>query len=251
MDSLLRFIYRWQKASTIRARIDLLIDGRDWRDRGMGEFSIRRYRLFTVAAAREIARTWDRPDWEEFYFTLAEDIADGREKCLECLEWDLFNSWMRQLRDANPSHPQERIDAIANCLAPSYVGGTIRMGDLLDKQHTVSSLSIFDDLFHLHFCDTIPHSAFSIEIPHAEDVRSIATQCYNEGRAAKRSVLDNVRLAVLADALEDAGYAPENHNLLEHLRSPAPHYRGCWALDFVLGHWNDTDQETMHHAGDP
>jgi hypothetical protein len=41
------------------------------------------------------------------------------------------------------------------------------------------------------------------------------------------------RLAVLADALEDAGCT--DAELLGHLRGPGPHVRGCWALDKVLG----------------
>jgi hypothetical protein len=41
------------------------------------------------------------------------------------------------------------------------------------------------------------------------------------------------RLAVLGDALEEAGC--EDRALLEHLRRPGGHVRGCWALDAVLG----------------
>jgi hypothetical protein len=41
------------------------------------------------------------------------------------------------------------------------------------------------------------------------------------------------RLPVLADALEDAGC--DNAELLDHLRGPGPHVRGCWALDVLLG----------------
>jgi hypothetical protein len=41
------------------------------------------------------------------------------------------------------------------------------------------------------------------------------------------------RLGVLADALEDAGCT--DAELLEHLRDPDPHVRGCWALDLLLG----------------
>jgi hypothetical protein len=41
------------------------------------------------------------------------------------------------------------------------------------------------------------------------------------------------RLAVLADALEEAGCA--DSELLGHLRGPGPHARGCWALDLLLG----------------
>jgi hypothetical protein len=39
-------------------------------------------------------------------------------------------------------------------------------------------------------------------------------------------------LPLLADALEDAGC--EDRLLLTHLRTPAAHVRGCWALDQIL-----------------
>src|SRR5262249_59253001 len=38
---------------------------------------------------------------------------------------------------------------------------------------------------------------------------------------------------VLADALEDAGCTEVA--ILEHLRGPGPHVRGCWAVDLILG----------------
>ena|SRR5579872_1653038 len=40
-------------------------------------------------------------------------------------------------------------------------------------------------------------------------------------------------LPILADALEDSGCA--DASLLEHLRGPGPHVRGCWAIDLLLG----------------
>jgi hypothetical protein len=45
--------------------------------------------------------------------------------------------------------------------------------------------------------------------------------------------LDPERLAVLADALEEAGCAEAD--VLAHLRSPEEHVRGCWPVDWVLG----------------
>ncbi len=41
------------------------------------------------------------------------------------------------------------------------------------------------------------------------------------------------RLPILADALQEAGC--NSDDLLNHLRGPGPHVRGCWALDLVLG----------------
>lgn len=41
------------------------------------------------------------------------------------------------------------------------------------------------------------------------------------------------RLPELADALEKTGCC--DADILEHLRGPGPHVKGCWALDLVLG----------------
>jgi hypothetical protein len=45
--------------------------------------------------------------------------------------------------------------------------------------------------------------------------------------------LNPARLAVLSDALEEAGCT--DAAILSHLRSPGPHIRGCWVLDLILG----------------
>ncbi len=54
----------------------------------------------------------------------------------------------------------------------------------------------------------------------------------HEERRLPEGTLDPARLAVLADALEDAGCA--DAELLGHLRGPGVHCRGCWALDLLL-----------------
>lgn len=41
------------------------------------------------------------------------------------------------------------------------------------------------------------------------------------------------QMPALADALVKSGCA--NEEILDHLRGPGPHVRGCWALDLVLG----------------
>jgi hypothetical protein len=44
--------------------------------------------------------------------------------------------------------------------------------------------------------------------------------------------LDNSRLAILADALLDAGC--DDEALIQHCRSEGQHVRGCWAIDLIL-----------------
>src|SRR5262249_30509490 len=63
-------------------------------------------------------------------------------------------------------------------------------------------------------------------------VQSLSQGAYSE-RILPVGKLNKQRLAILADALEEAGCT--SADLLSHLRSPGPHVRGCWALDLVLG----------------
>jgi hypothetical protein len=62
-------------------------------------------------------------------------------------------------------------------------------------------------------------------------VVQLAQAAYNE-RALPSGELDAQRLAVLADALEEAGST--DAKLLEHLPEPGGHVRGCWGVDLVL-----------------
>jgi hypothetical protein len=59
-----------------------------------------------------------------------------------------------------------------------------------------------------------------------------AQAAYDE-RHLPAGTLDNVRLAILADALEEAACTSEE--MLSHLRGPGPHVRGCWPVDLCLG----------------
>ena len=57
-------------------------------------------------------------------------------------------------------------------------------------------------------------------------------QAAYEQRLLPSAELGPERLAVLADALEEAGCT--DADILSHLRGPGPHVRGCWALDLIL-----------------
>jgi hypothetical protein len=60
----------------------------------------------------------------------------------------------------------------------------------------------------------------------------LATVIYND-RDPATGLLDPARLAILADALEEAGV--EDAAALAHLRGPGAHCRGCHVVDAVLG----------------
>lgn len=63
-------------------------------------------------------------------------------------------------------------------------------------------------------------------------VQALANAAYDE-RILPSGHLDPPRLAVLADAMEEAGCAAPD--LLGHLRSALPHIRGCWVVDLLTG----------------
>lgn len=64
------------------------------------------------------------------------------------------------------------------------------------------------------------------------NVAALAQTAYAD-RQLPSGELNRTCLAVLADALEDAGCA--DAEMLAHLRSAGPHVRGCWAVDLILG----------------
>jgi hypothetical protein len=63
-------------------------------------------------------------------------------------------------------------------------------------------------------------------------VVALAQAAY-DNRILPAGTLDTARLAVLADALEEAGCT--DADILSHCRSAGPHVRGCWVIDLLLG----------------
>jgi hypothetical protein len=66
---------------------------------------------------------------------------------------------------------------------------------------------------------------------HTADIITLAGAAYGV-HLPTAGHLDSDCLPILADALEDAGCSEAA--ILDHLRSPGPHVRGCWAVDVLL-----------------
>jgi hypothetical protein len=54
-----------------------------------------------------------------------------------------------------------------------------------------------------------------------------------DNRQLPSGEFDRDRLAILCDAIEESGCI--DASILEHLRGPGPHWRGCWCVDLLLG----------------
>jgi hypothetical protein len=65
-----------------------------------------------------------------------------------------------------------------------------------------------------------------------DTVKHLALAAYEE-RELPSGHLGPARLGVLADALTDAGCT--DADLLDHLRGPRPHVRGCFVVDLLTG----------------
>ena len=92
--------------------------------------------------------------------------------------------------------------------------------------HHAAHVGLLRDLFGNPFRSVWLDPA--IRIP---TIISLAQAAYEE-RIMPTGELDSVRLAVLADALDEAG---ADGAILDHLREPGTHVRGCWAVDRCLG----------------
>jgi hypothetical protein len=102
---------------------------------------------------------------------------------------------------------------------------------IVRKQELNSQSRILQCLFGNHFRPA-PALAPAWLTWNGGVVRTLAEAAYHE-RELPSGHLAPSHLALLADALEDAGCSEAD--LLRHLRSPGPHCRGCWAVDRVLG----------------
>jgi hypothetical protein len=124
-----------------------------------------------------------------------------------------------------------RLAAIARGTSPDIdgiVGLAIpQLLQLIERPH---QLSLLHDIFGNPFRPVVISPA--VLAWNGGTVVRLAQAAYDE-RQMPAGTLDSGRLAVLADALEEAGCSDER--VLRHLRSSGKHYRGCFVVDLLLG----------------
>jgi hypothetical protein len=110
--------------------------------------------------------------------------------------------------------------------------GVVAAQNAMDAQEMACQAPLVRDLF-----GPLPFRPVSIDpawLTWGEGtVRRLAEVIYEERPFLPYGHLDATRLAVLADALEDAGC--NDVDLLNHCRQPRAHFRGCWVIDLLLG----------------
>jgi hypothetical protein len=193
----------------------------------------RKLRLIGCAACR---RAWNLLDAQgRAGIEVAEKMAEGQAPALAAIKGGRWSDWMdarsaaaNAVRAARSSRILRAADAgsAVCCVAYSVAlarGESPVVPRVLERQEQARLLrevtgNPFRPVVITAGCLT-------------PSVVSLAEAAYAE-RDLPSGHLDAARLAVLSDALEDAGC--DNTELLGHLQSPGPHVRGCWALDLVL-----------------
>jgi hypothetical protein len=193
--------------------------------------SDRKLRLFVAACARSLRPVFG--DQQEVVAVMYERQADG-----EASEQDLLRVLAGELFDRlypdgviPPNHELQPVWQLARTAAKTATDFThLDSRDHTDKEKA-RICNLLRDLFGpLPFRDARIDPAW---LAWNDGIVKKLAQAAYEQRLFPEGVLDQARLALLADALEEADCAdPE---LLAHLRSPGSHVRGCFALDAVLG----------------
>ena len=210
--------------------------------------SDRKLRLFAAARCRLFRQDWD--DWWPIREAVeaAEQVSDGLCPAGQLTRfhrpWEDF-SWDLRLNTIDP-HGGSTV------LLPDCLGLVLVQAVSSPEAGPAARGTLYDDLesyfigtwkdgpqerqAECHLLREVFGNPFRpVEVGHAwqtPQVVALAQAAY-EQRELPAGTLDLTRLAVLADALEEAGCTGQT--ILGHLRRPGPHVRGCWVVDLLLG----------------
>jgi hypothetical protein len=207
-----------------------------------GRASERKLRLLACACCRRIWEELSEPQREAV--VLAERYADGLVAAAALREARVLADHLPPESEFNPlalpftlpgaavlaasAVPVEAVEALAQAGAVERVGRSLVGVDWV-AYICSAQCQVIRDLFG-------PPSRSDRLEPvwlawHGGAAVKLAQAVYEEPDPSSGH-LDAARLAVLADALEEAGCA--DRAVLDHLRGRGQHVRGCWPLDLCL-----------------
>jgi hypothetical protein len=207
--------------------------------RDSGRASERKLRLFAVACCQRVDSLLT--NWGRAAVVAAERFADGRTGHEELhVAWSAVGFPKAEARRfaasaARAASSSPSYDGTAHAAASAVNAVVARShpteADALRVAERMAQTSLLRDIFGNPFRppSVIPPAVVAWN---DDTVRRLAESAYAERRLPS-GTLDPARLAVLADALEEAGLT--DAELLQHLRGSGPHVRGCFAVDAVLG----------------
>ena len=221
----------WNACDELKQMLPLL-----WR-----RVSERKIRLFSVACCRRIWHLYRKPAVREAIL-VGERYADGqagleeRRAALRTVHKERAMTptgtpWGSALHAAGFTvaelNPEYGLSGVSEAIAALTQRADAERETLRRHEERAYCALVRD------FFGPLPFRTVSLDPRRrTADVLSLARAAYEE-RDLPSGTLEPERLALLADALEEAGCT--DTEILAHLRSPGPHARGCWVLDLVLG----------------
>ncbi len=200
-----------------------------------GKASPRKLRLFAIAALRRVPALLVERGGREAV-EVAERFADAQADKAE----------LRGFWSSEPNAPVFPGDAVTfvDAYSAAYYASVFATGRVSHFTGRVSHRRPAELTAQANLLRDIFGNPLRAQAPlditwNASIIRGLAQAAYNERlstydkRLLPEGTLDPDYLAVLADALEESGCT--DITVLEHLRSPGPHVRGCHALDHILG----------------
>lgn len=215
-----------------------------------GKASDRKLRLFACACGRRVWRLLKEAD-SRTAVEVAESFADGLERkstlavarsrarrAAVTQRGAAYVAWRAAFEKIQAAIVHLALDTFWSAGFRMFGGLAADMADVEREQAAVAAL--LPEIFGNPFRPLPPKRGKkkweqmwrSLLAWNDGTVVRLAQAAYEE-RLLPEGTLDNSRLAVLADALEEAGCT--DGDILAHLRGLGPHVRGCWPVDLCLG----------------
>jgi hypothetical protein len=203
----------------------------DWLRRNI---SPRKLRLIACACARRVCHLCS--EWDRYTVEVAERLADGEGEVRATMGSILGETaqgraicslqYTLEVLDACFRSVYFASDAVALAAESSATGNREIASSIARRTERAIQCDLIRDIVGVN---EVPSDLFGWN---SGCVRQLA-QCAYDDRDLPSGQLDTTRLAILADALEEAGCT--DTDILEHCRSSGPHVRGCWVVDLLLG----------------
>ncbi len=225
-----------------------------------GKFSDRKLRLFAVACCRRIGHLLADKRLDHAV-EIAERFADGEVDASELFDVHVTAGIVAEERDPNGAEtnwavggpgPHQTSAAYLAAMAVERASSRFPIGMSRAESEAArlppSRFLPGEDTVHSYSARALanPQAILSEVSAQADLVRELFTHAFRPvefdslwltptAHALAFGIYDVKafdRLPILADALQDAGC--DSDELLNHLRQPGDHCRGCWAVDLVL-----------------
>jgi len=234
----------WLASGDPAAMLHLMASGIGSAGKRIG--SDRKLRLFACAVAR---RSWDlfTTAISKRAIEIAERFADGEasEDALRDADHDAYAAFRRATRHEGGREIRPQWPASCGCEPSGDMAAREALSPLDTAEEKAAQAALLREIIGNPWRPVSPYVLRDIRdglgrlIHTTHDsapwltpqVVTLAQAAYQDRQ--QDGTLDPVTLLATADALEEAGCT--NADILTHLRSPGPHFRGCHVLDCLLG----------------